>query len=308
MKAASHLEKVLARGIFAVTGEFNPPKGNDVSIVKRKAGLLKGCVDAVNVTDNQMAVVRMSSIAASSLLIQMGLEPVMHMTTRDRNRIAIQSDLMGATALGIKNILCLTGDHQSFGNQVDSKNVHDLDSVQLIDCVRIMRDQGTLLGGAEKIEGEIRFFIGAGENPFADPVEFRAIRLGKKVAAGADFIQTQCIYDMNRFKEWVKRVQDRGLHEKCHILAGVSPLNSERILLQCKEKTLPRVPVPESLIDRITKSKDPDEEGIRVCIEQVKELREIGGIHGIHLMRVDREEKIARIVDGAGLFPRPKVE
>jgi methylenetetrahydrofolate reductase (NADPH) len=308
MKAASHLEKVLAKGIFAVTGEFNPPKGNDVSIVKRKAGLLKDCVDAVNVTDNQTAIVRMSSIAASFLLIQMGLEPVMQMTTRDRNRIAIQSDLMGATALGIKNILCLTGDHQSFGNQVDSKNVHDLDSVQLIDCVRTMRDQGTLLGGAEKIEGEIRFFIGAGENPFADPVEFRAIRLGKKVAAGADFIQTQRIYDMNRFKEWMKRVQDRGLHEKCHILAGVSPLNSERIILQCKEKTLPRVPVPEGLIDRFTKSKDPDEEGIRVCVEQVEELREMKGIHGIHLMGMDLEEKFARIVEGAGLLPRPKGE
>jgi len=308
MKAGSHLERVLGKGAFAVTGEFNPPKGNDVSVVKRKAGLLKGCVDAVNVTDNQTAIVRMSSIAASSLLIQMGLEPVMQMTTRDRNRIAIQSDLMGATALGIKNMLCLTGDHQSFGNQVDSKNVHDLDSIQLIDCVRTMRDQGTLLGGIEKIEGEIRLFIGAVENPFADPVEFRAIRLGKKVAAGADFILSQCIYDMNRFKEWMKRVQDRGLHEKCHILAGVSPLNSERIILQCKEKTLPRVPVPEGLIDRITKSQDPDEEGIRVCIEQVKELKEMKGIHGIHLMGVDLEEKVARIVEGAGLLPRPKVE
>lgn len=308
MKAGSHLERVLEKGAFAVTGEFNPPKGNDVSVIKRKADLLKGYVDAVNVTDNQTAIVRMSSMAASSLLIQMGLEPVMQITTRDRNRIAIQSDLMGATALGIKNMLCLTGDHQSFGNQVDSKNVHDLDSIQLIDCVRTMRDQGTLLGGIEKIEGEIRLFIGAVENPFADPVEFRAIRLGKKVAAGADFILSQCIYDMNRFKEWMKRVQDRGLHEKCRILAGVSPLNSERIILQCKEKTLPRVPVPEELINRITKSKDPDEEGIRVCIEQVKELKEMKGIHGIHLMGVDLEEKVARIVEGAGLLPRPKVE
>jgi methylenetetrahydrofolate reductase (NADPH) len=308
MKAGSHLERVLEKGVFAVTGEFNPPKGSDISTVKRKAGLLKGWVDAVNVTDNQTAIVRMSSMAASSLLIQMGLEPVMQMTTRDRNRIALQSDLMGATALGVRNMLCLTGDHQSFGNQVDSKNVHDLDSVQLIDCVRTMRDQGTLLGGGEKIEGKIKLFIGAVENPFADPVELRVVRLGKKVAAGADFIQTQCIYDLNRFKEWVKRVQDRGLHEKCHILAGVSPLNSERTILQCNQKTLPRVPVPEGLIDRITKSKDPDEEGIRVCIEQVKELKEMKGIHGIHLMGVDLEEKAARIVDGAGLLPRPKVE
>jgi methylenetetrahydrofolate reductase (NADH) len=308
MKTGSHLEGVLEKGAFAVTGEFNPPRGNDVSVVKRRAGFFKDCVDAINVTDNQEAIVRMSSMAASALLIQMGLEPVMQMTTRDRNRIAIQSDLMGATALGIRNMLCLTGDHQSFGNQVDSKNVHDLDSVQLIDCVRTLRDQGTLLGGVGKVEGEIKLFIGAVENPFADPVEFRAIRLGKKAAAGADFIQTQCIYDMNRFKEWMKRVQDRGLHEKCHILAGVSPLNSERIILQCKRKTLPRVPIPEGLIDRITKSKDPNEEGIRVCIEQIKELKEMKGIHGIHLMGADLEEKVARIVDGAGLLPRPKVE
>jgi len=308
MKAGSHLERVLEKGAFAVTGEFNPPKGNDVSVIKRKADLLKGYVDAVNVTDNQTAIVRMSSMAASSLLIQMGLEPVMQITTRDRNRIAIQSDLMGATALGIRNMLCLTGDHPSFGNQVDSKNVHDLDSIQLIDCVRTMRDQGTLLGGVDKIEGEIKLFVGAVENPFADPFEFRAIRLGKKVSAGADFIQTQCIYDMNRFKEWMKRVQDRGLHEKCHILAGISPLNSDRIILQWKKKTLPQASIPEGLINRITKSKDPDEEGISVCIEQVKELKEMKGIHGIHLMGTDLEEKFARIVDGAGLLPRPKVE
>ena len=188
MKSGSNLEKILTKGLFAATGELGPPKG-----------LLKGCVDAVNVTDNQTAIVRMSSIATSSLLIQMGLEPVMQMVTRDRNRIAMQSDLFGATALGIKNMLCLTGDHHTFGNQVDSKNVHDLDSIQLIHCVRTMRDQGTLLGGEEKIEGKFNMFIGAAENPFGDPFEFRAVRLAKKAAAGVDFIQTQCIYDMNRF-------------------------------------------------------------------------------------------------------------
>jgi methylenetetrahydrofolate reductase (NADPH) len=223
MKAGSNLEKILEKGLFAVTGELGPPKGNEVSIIKRKADLLRGYVDAVNVTDNQTAIVRMSSIATSSLLIQMGLEPVMQMVTRDRNRIAIQSDIFGATALGIKNMLCLSGDHHTFGNQVDSKNVHDLDSIQLIQCVRMMRDEGKLLGGEEKIEGEVKLFIGAAENPFGDPFEFRAIRLGKKVTAGVNFIQTQCIYDMNRFKEWMKMVRDRGLHEKVHIMAGVTP-------------------------------------------------------------------------------------
>ena len=308
MKSGSNLEKILEKGLFAVTGELGPPKGNDINVIKRKVELLRGCVDAVNVTDNQTAIVRMSSIAASTLLIQMGLEPVMQMVTRDRNRIALQSDLFGATDLGIKNMLCLTGDHHTFGNQVDSKNVHDLDSIQLIDCVRTLRDQGTLLGGKEKIEGEIKLFVGAVENPFGDPFEFRAIRLGKKVAAGADFIQTQCIYDMDRFKEWMKMVQDRGLHEKCHILAGVSPLNSERIILRLEGKYLPKITIPDVLIDRITKSKDPDEEGIQVCVEQIKELKEMKGIHGIHIMGMDVEERIAQIVERAGLSPRSKVE
>ena len=308
MKSGSNLEKILEKGLFAVTGELGPPKGNDINVIKRKVELLRGCVDAVNVTDNQTGIVRMSSIATSALLIQMGLEPVMQMVTRDRNRIALQSDIFGATALGIKNILCLTGDHHTFGNQVDSKNVHDLDSIQLIDCVRTLRDQGTLLGGEEKIEGEIKLFVGAVENPFGDPFEFRAIRLGKKVAAGADFIQTQCIYDMDRFKEWMKMVQDRGLHEKCHILAGVSPLNSERIILRLESKNLPKITIPDVLIDRITKSKDPDEEGIQVCVEQIKELKEMKGIHGIHIMGIDVEERIAQIVERAGLSPRSKVE
>ena len=307
MKAGSNLEKILEKGLFAVTGELGPPKGNDVSVIKRKADLLRGYVDAINVTDNQTAIVRMSSIATSSLLIQMGLEPVMQMVTRDRNRIAIQSDIFGATALGIKNMLCLTGDHHTFGNQVDSKNVHDLDSIQLIGCVRTMRDQGALLGGEEKIEGEIKLFIGAAENPFGDPFEFRAIRLGKKVAAGVDFIQTQCIYDMNRFKEWMKMVRDRGLHEKVNILAGVCPLNPERII-QYKEKNLSGITIPDALIDRIAQAEDPGEEGIRICVEQIMELKEVKGVHGIHIMGVDMEDKIGQIVEVAGLLPRSKVE
>jgi methylenetetrahydrofolate reductase (NADPH) len=307
MKAGSNLEKVLGKGMFAVTGELGPPKGNDVSVIKRKAEFLRGYVDAVNVTDNQTAIVRMSSIVTSSLLIQMGLEPVMQMTTRDRNRIAIQSDIFGATALGIKNMLCLTGDHHTLGNQVDSKNVHDLDSIQLIDCVRNMRDQGTLLGGGEKIEGEIKLFIGAAENPFADPFEFRAIRLGKKVAAGVDFIQTQCIYDMDRFKEWMKMVRDRQLHEKCHILAGVSPLNPERII-QYKEKNLPGITIPDTLIERIARAEHPGEEGIKICVEQIVELKEVKGIHGIHIMGIDMEDKVSQIVEMAGLSRRSRVE
>lgn len=307
MKAGSNLEKILSKGIFAVTGELGPPKGNDISVVKRKADLLRGYVDAINVTDNQTAIVRMSSISTSALLIQMGLEPVMQMTTRDRNRIAIQSDIFGATALGIKNILCLTGDHHSFGNQVDSKNVHDLDSIQLIDCVKTMRDNGTLMGGEEKIEGQIKMFIGAAENPFADPFEFRVIRLAKKIRAGADFIQTQCIYDMKRFKEWMKMVRDRGLHEKVHILAGVTPLKSGG-MARYMAKNVSGIIIPEEIIDRIVKAKKPSEEGIKLCVEQIQELKEIEGVHGVHIMAIEWEQMVGQITEMAGLLPRPKVE
>jgi methylenetetrahydrofolate reductase (NADPH) len=306
MKAESNLEKVLENGLFAVTGELGPPKGNNIEIVKKKADLLRDYVDAVNVTDNQTAIVRMSSVATSTLLIGMGLEPVMQMVTRDRNRIAMQSDILGATALGIRNMLCLTGDHHTFGNQIESKNVHDLDSIQLIHCVKTMRDQGTFLGGADKIDGEIKLFIGAAENPFGDPFEFRAVRLGKKVAAGVNFIQTQCIYDMNRFKEWMKMVCDRGLHEKVHILAGVTPLKSGG-MARYMAKNVSGIIIPEEIIDRVVKAPKPAEEGIRICVEQIQELREIEGVHGIHIMAIEWEQMVSRITEMAGLLPRPKL-
>ncbi|MEI9478638.1 MAG: methylenetetrahydrofolate reductase [Deltaproteobacteria bacterium] len=307
MKAGSHLETILEKGLFAVTGELGPPKGNNLEVIKKKVDLLRGYVDAVNVTDNQTAIVRMSSIATSAHLVRMGLEPVMQMVTRDRNRIAIQSDIFGATSLGIKNMLCLTGDHHTFGNQVDAKNVHDLDSIQLIDCVRTLRDKGTLLGGEEKIDGEIKLFIGAAENPFGDPFEFRAIRLGKKVAAGVNFIQTQCIYDMNRFKEWMKMVRDRGLHEKVHILAGVTPLKSGG-MARYMAKNVSGITIPDEIIDRIVKAPKPAEEGIKFCVEQIQELKEIEGVHGVHIMAIEWEQMISRITEMAGLLPRPNVE
>jgi methylenetetrahydrofolate reductase (NADPH) len=307
MKSGSNLEKILSKGLFAVTGELGPPKGNDISVVKRKADLLRGFVDAVNVTDNQTAIVRMSSIATSSLLIQMGIEPVMQMTTRDRNRIAMQSDIFGATALGIKNMLCLTGDHHTFGNQVDAKNVHDLDSVQLIDCVRTMRDQATLMGGQEKIEGKVEMFIGAAENPFGDPFEFRVIRLAKKAVAGVDFIQTQCIYDMKRFKDWMKMVCDRGLHERVHILAGVTPLKSAG-MARYMAKNVSGIIIPDEIIDRMAKAPKGSEEGIKLCVEQIQELKEVEGVHGVHIMAIEWEQMLARITEASGLLPRPKLE
>jgi methylenetetrahydrofolate reductase (NADPH) len=305
MKSDSKLERLLEAGEFVVTGECGPPKGADAEKVKEKAKCLVGHVDAVNVTDNQTAIVRMSSIGASALLVQMGLEPVMQMVCRDRNRIAMQSDVFGAYALGIRNMLCLSGDHQKFGNHSGAKNVYDVDSIQLIDMVRHMRDEGKVESGDE-IEGVPRMFIGAAANPFGDPFAFRVIRLAKKVAAGVDFIQTQCIYDMDKFKTWMRQVVDQGLDRKVHILAGVTPLKSLG-MARYMAKNVSGIDVPDALIKRI-KGAPKDQraqEGVRICIEQIQELRETPGVHGIHLMAIEWEHKVPEIVKGAGLHPRP---
>jgi methylenetetrahydrofolate reductase (NADPH) len=307
MKAGSRLEKLLTSGQFVVTGELGPPKGADVAPVEKKANLLKGNVDSINVTDNQTAIVRMSSIAVSALLVRMGLEPNMQMVCRDRNRIAMQSDIFGAYALGIRNILCLSGDHQKFGNHPTAKNVFDLDSIQLIQTVRKMRDEHKVLGGDE-IEGAPQMFIGAAANPFADPFEYRVIRLAKKAAAGVDFIQTQCIYDMDKFERFMKMVRDRGLHEKIHILAGVTPLKSVGMAKYMKEKVA-GMEVPDEIIERMRKAgkEKAREEGLNICVEQIKRLREMPGVHGIHLMAIEWEDAVHGIVERAGLLPRPDV-
>jgi 5,10-methylenetetrahydrofolate reductase len=307
MKSGSNLEKVFANGHFAVTAELGPPKNNDVSVIQRKVDFLRGYIDAVNITDNQTAIVRMSSIATSVFVIQMGMEPVMQMVTRDRNRIAMQSDLFGATALGIKNIVCLTGDHHTFGNQVHAKNVHDLDSVQLINMVKTMRDEKVLMGGEEKIEGDVNMFIGGAANPFADPFEFRALRTAKKAAAGVDFIQTQCIYDMERFKEWMKMIRDLGVDKKVHIMAGITPLKSAG-MARYMAKNVAGITIPDALIDRMAKAAKGSEEGIKICVEQIQEVREIEGVHGVHIMAIEWEQMISKITEMAGLLPRPKVE
>lgn len=306
MKSGSNLEKILEAGKFAVSGELGPPKGNDVEVIKKKADMLKGNVDAFNITDNQTAVVRMSSIAAAAIVVQMGLEPVMQMVCRDRNRIAMQSDIIGATALGIKNILCLSGDHQTFGNQTGCKNVFDIDSTHLIGAVKRMRDENKILDIDDEMEGKIEMFIGAAANPFAEPFEFRPYRLKKKVEAGIDFIQTQCIYDMKMFKEWMKVVRDMGLHEKCHILAGVTPLKSGG-MTRYMANNVAGIIIPDGIIDRMTKAPKGKgaEEGIKICCEQIEELREIEGVHGIHLMAIEWEHRVPEIVERANLLPRP---
>lgn len=307
MKSESNLEKILESGQFAVTGECGPPRGADRSVIEKKAESLKGNVDAVNVTDCQTSIVRLSSIATCVILSQLGVEGTMQMVTRDRNRIAIQSDIFGAYALGVRNILCLTGDHQIFGNQPGAKSVYDLDSIQLIQTVKQMRDEGKLLGGDE-IEEAPKMFIGAAANPFADPFEFRVVRLAKKVAAGADFIQTQCIYNLSKFEKWMEMVRDKGLHEKVCILAGVTPLKSAGMAKYMRDKVA-GMDVPDEIIERMkgVPKEKAAEEGINICVETIQKVKEIEGIRGIHLMAIEWEEKVHEIVEKAGLLPRPKV-
>jgi len=320
MKAGSHLERVLAAGHFAVTGELGPPQSADAEGILRKARLLKGYVDAVNITDNQTAVVRMSSIASAVLVLREGLEPVIQMTCRDRNRIAMQSDLLGAYALGIRNLLCLTGDHQSFGNHPTSKNVFDLDSIQLLQMVAGLRDQKRFLCGEEIKGQEPRFFIGAAANPFADPFDFRPYRLAKKVAAGADFIQTQLIYNVPRFAEYMERVRRLGLHERVYILAGVGPIKTAGAARYMRDK-VPGMDVPNEIVERMERAVAdiPKEdkkaraeawkrEGIQICVDIIQQVRQIPGVAGIHIMAIEWEEAVPEIVQAAGLYPRPAVE
>jgi methylenetetrahydrofolate reductase (NADPH) len=308
MKSGSNLEKVLTAGHFAVTAELGPPTGVDLELVHKKAELLRGAVDAVNVTDNQTAVVRMSSVSVSAILVQMGIEPVMQMVCRDRNRIAMQSDIFGAVGLGIRNLTCLTGDHQAFGNQQGAKKVFDIDSVQLIATVKRMRDERKILGSDEEIAGNVPMFIGAAANPFAKPYEFRALRLGKKVEAGADYVQTQCVFDVPMFAEWMKAVRDLGLHTRCKILAGITPLKSAGMTRYMAEN-VPGIIIPPAIVKRMSdapKGKGA-ETGLAICAEIIEQLRAIEGVAGIHIMAIEWEQKVREIVETARLLPRPSV-
>ncbi len=303
----SRLQQILQAGHLAVTSECGPPRSADGKIVEEKARIVGPVVDAINITDNQTAVVRLCSLAACIRIKQMGLEPVLQMVTRDRNRIGMQSDILGAASFDIHNILCLTGDHQSFGDHPKAANVFDLDSTQLIQTVKLMRDEGKLLSGIEMKERP-RMFIGAAENPFADPFAIRVPRLAKKVAAGAQFIQTQCIYNMDKFKQWMQGIVDRGLHEKVYILAGLTPMKGVGMARYMKSR-VPGMDVPDAIIKRLTgvpKEKQA-EEGINICVEQIQELKEVKGVSGFHIMAIEWEERVPEIVERGGLLPRPRV-
>jgi methylenetetrahydrofolate reductase (NADPH) len=301
------LQQILIQGKFAVTAEVGPPRGANAEVIREKAKMLQGCVDAVNVTDNQTAIVRMSSMASCAHLVQMGVEPVLQMVTRDRNRIALQSDIMGAYSLGIQNILCLSGDHQTFGSQPEAMNVYDIDSIHLINTVKSMKASGKDMSGFD-LNVAPKMFIGASENPFADPFEYRVVRLAKKVNAGAEFIQTQCVYDMKRFKEWIRLAREKGLTEKVHILAGITPLKSFRMAKYMATK-VSGIKIPEDILKRMESvpKEKAGTEGIKICLETIQELREIKDVHGIHIMSIEWEEKVPEIVKAAGLYPRPQL-
>ena len=306
MKTKSNLERVLEAGQFAVTGELGPPQSADSEIVRRKAKRLKGNEDAFNVTDGQTAVVRMASWAACLIGKEEGLDPIVQMTCRDRNRIALQMDILGISALGLNNMLCLTGDHQKFGNHPTTKGVYDVDSIQLVKMVKDMRDEKKFQCG-EEMAVEPRLFIGAAANPFADPFEIRVIRLAKKVAAGADFIQTQIIYNVDKFAEWMKMVRDRGLHERVKILAGVAPIKSIGAAKYMKTR-VPGMDVPDSIIERLqgVPKEQVSKEGIKICVDIINQVRQIEGVVGIHIMAIEWEEVVPEIVESAGLLPRPR--
>ena len=307
MKTESHLEKVLAAGHLAVTSECGPPRGADAATVQEKAKYLEGVVDAVNITDNQTAMVRMSSFAGSVLVKQMGMNPLLQMVTRDRNRLAMQADILGAYALGIDTMLCLSGDHTKFGDHPMAANVHDIDSIQLMQMVKSMRDESKFQGGAD-IKGAPKMFIGAAANPFADPFELRVMRLAKKIAAGADFIQTQCIFNVEKFERWMEGVRKMGLHKKCYILAGITPMKSVGAARYMKNR-VPGMDVPSELVERmgsVPKEEQP-EEGVKICIETIERLKKVEGVAGFHIMAIDWEEKVKEIVTRAGLYPRPQV-
>ncbi len=304
MKSGSRLEKILESGQFAVTAEAGPPKGSLPDAMRRKGELLKSSCDAINVTDNQAAVVRMSSLAGCLLLKETGAEPVLQMVVRDRNRLALQSDILGAAALGIRNVLCLAGDHQRLGNHPTAAGAYDIDPIQLIQMIKTLRDEHRVESG-ETISGDVPLYIGAVAHPFADPWELHMITLAKKIRAGADFIQTQAIYELPRFIAWMDKVREQGLHEKAHILASVLPIKSVEMARRMRSG-VPGMRLPDELVERIERAADAKAEGVSICVEMIEQLKRVPGVHGIHIMAVAGEDAVPGIVKKAGLSPRPE--
>ena len=304
-KSGSRLERVLRSGRFAVTAELHPPDSADPEDVYKAALVLSEVCDGINAVDASGAHCHMSSVAICALLTRAGYDPVFQVACRDRNRIAIQGDLLGAAAMGVGNVLCITGDDVTAGDQPEAKRVFDFDSIQLLQTAKIMRDEGMFLSG-RKLTTPPRLFLGAASNPFVQPYDWRPLRLAKKVAAGADFIQTQYCYDVARFRTFMQRVRDLGLHEKVFILVGVGPLRSDRAA-EFMRNNVPGVIIPDAVVDRLRKTpkKKRRAEGKKICVEIIEQVREIEGVSGVHVMAYRQEKMVAQIVEEAGLLQRP---
>ena len=299
----SALRDRLASGAFTITSELNPVRGGSAEAMKERARLLLGWVDAVNLTDNQGAHVRMSSWASAIAAREAGLEPIMQMTCRDRNRIALQSDLLGAASVGLTNLLFMTGDYPKFGDHPGAKPVFDLDSVTLLRTARKMRDEGKLLSGNELKPPPSGLFLGAVENPFAPPEEFRAARAAKKIAAGAQFMQTQYVFDVAAFERWVGALRDEGLTQRCSLLAGVGVVRSLRALDFMSSGKVPGVSVPD-FVQRRLRGVHPDsvaEEGAKLAAEVIAQVKAMPGVAGVHLLTAGYEKKVPDLLEMAGV-------
>jgi len=294
------LERILRAGEFAVTAELNPPDSADPNDVLERASVFDGWVDAINATDGSGANCHMSSVGICALLTRVGYSPVMQISCRDHNRIAIQGNVLGAAAMGVGNMLCLTGDGVQAGDQPGAKPVFDLDCMSLLETIRIMRDQSCFLSG-RKITSPPKVFIGAAANPFAPPYDFRPLRLAKKIAAGAQFVQTQYCYDVPMLKTYMERVRDLGLDEKCFILVGVGPLRSAAAARWIVNH-VPGVHIPDSVIARLDGARDQTQEGKNLCIEIIQQVMEIPGVSGVHVMAYRQEEMVAEIIEHSGVL------
>ncbi len=298
--SGGRMERLLRQGRFAVTAELNPPDSADPREVYERALVLSEVVDAINATDASGANVHMSSVGICSLLTRAGYAVVMQISCRDRNRIAIQGDVLGAAAMGVANILCLTGDGVQVGDQPAAKPVFDLDSIALLSTIRAMRDEGRFLSG-RKLTTPPRVFIGAAENPFAEPFDFRPTRLAKKIAAGAQFIQTQYCFDVPLLERFMARVRELGLDKRCFIIVGVGPLASARAA-RWMRANVPGVHIPDAVIVRLEGAKNQKAEGKAVCIETIQRVRAVAGVSGVHVMAYRQEELVSEIIQASGVL------
>ncbi len=294
------LERVLRRGEFAVTAELNPPDSADPEDVYERAKVFDGWVDGINAVDASGANCHMSSVGICALLTRMGYAPIMQIACRDKNRIAIQGDVLGAAAMGVANIMCLTGDGVQAGDQPGAKPVFDLDCMSLLETVRTMRDESKFLSG-RKLTTPPKVFLGAAINPFAPPYDFRPYRLGKKIEAGAQFVQSQYCFDVPMFRDYMNKVRDLGFHEKCYILVGVGPLASAKTAKWIRSN-VPGIHIPDSVIARLEGAQDQKKEGKQLCIDIINEVKEIEGVSGVHVMAYRQEEYVAEIVHESGIL------